>query len=922
MADFAGKLGPNVTMIDLHPRADAIDVGARIHTDALHRLFTLLSETPFLKDREREARERDRIRDLEWNRDRDWDRDARRDAGHRRFNLNLDRNRRHNAITVSGPRGSGKTTFLLTVLDAIAVDQNDAASWSKVLGIAPQSLPRLYPLQIIDPAQFENRQHIMVLVLDLIWEAVKAEKIYYSSSMGADSRRDRDRNNQFNTCEDKLRQCARGLGLLDGIGQDSFGKDWMDADFILDRGLENARAAVRFEADFSDFVEAALNALDMDAFVLAIDDIDTRFDRGWPVLEAIRKYMVSPHLRVILSGDLNLYSLLVRRQQWEQMGKDLLAPEQWLHEKMPGQRQSLLPQMAIMVDQLQEQYLTKVLPGENRISLHTLDEYVRRGKVFGLRIPDGEVIPLMRGLELYARDVLGLRIGFDLRGFATAFLGLGLRNSIQILRASGIGSSGVKVPEAALSGLVHVAWPALQMVGLRPAELQGADPRRLIAVLMRWFSQDGQWPRLSLDAPDPAMRLTLLAVGACLSDGFRRDRGAMFEYMLTIGQMRSLTEIRMPEEVADVVRRFSQNYSGETRSLIARLASRFMRPSSENSPRRGSVFGDAVDIYKIKSKYNNLNNPSYAVINLLIIRFSYGDKNPSAAISFSRIIQLISSICLPGIGGYHIDYFRKHVRNCFESMFDGAKYPYIEYDSDSTSRKNNKFRDRIILVDDELVNSIAEWCFSFICNDNNIYKNENSEKPEGIVDGVCLGEDISVPPMLFDRIWARFSYAADVIDREVGAGRKLGNVLGRYTMAFLHACGAELCSDMDGAHLSAFSQSSSSESAMLEDFLTIYDNAQFKGSYSKVFEFIRSFPIWILLMQGSYKIKNIHIKSVGKYYYVSPYIMEVFGSDRKFYNFLNKIDLEGSDEFGSEVESDQDSEVKLDKNIYGRLDLS
>ncbi|MCD8079453.1 MAG: hypothetical protein LUF04_03295 [Bacteroides sp.] len=57
---------------------------------------------------------------------------------------------------------------------------------------------------------------------------------------------------------------------------------------------------------------------------MAFDDVDTDFAKGWPVMETIRKYLTSPQLITILSGDINLYTLLIRKKQWENFGKPLL----------------------------------------------------------------------------------------------------------------------------------------------------------------------------------------------------------------------------------------------------------------------------------------------------------------------------------------------------------------------------------------------------------------------------------------------------------------------------------------------------------------------------------------------------------------------------------------------------------------------
>ncbi|MFP3519645.1 hypothetical protein SB766_26035, partial [Pseudomonas sp. SIMBA_077] len=89
-----------------------------------------------------------------------------------------------------------------------------------------------------------------------------------------------------------------------------------------------------------------------------LDDIDTNFRRGWPVLEVLRRYFTSPRFIVVLSGDIDLYTLLVRGKQWDQFSERQLHFDK-TQEK--GLRE--------MVNHLQGQYMLKVLPPRNRIPL-------------------------------------------------------------------------------------------------------------------------------------------------------------------------------------------------------------------------------------------------------------------------------------------------------------------------------------------------------------------------------------------------------------------------------------------------------------------------------------------------------------------------------------------------------------------------
>lgn len=66
----------------------------------------------------------------------------------------------YNTISVLGGRGTGKTTFILSMLQSIKDDNKKEAQI----------------LKIIDPTQMEEKEHVFLVVLSLIDEAVR-EKI-------------------------------------------------------------------------------------------------------------------------------------------------------------------------------------------------------------------------------------------------------------------------------------------------------------------------------------------------------------------------------------------------------------------------------------------------------------------------------------------------------------------------------------------------------------------------------------------------------------------------------------------------------------------------------------------------------------------------------------------------------------------------
>ncbi|GFM80133.1 hypothetical protein PSCICN_08250 [Pseudomonas cichorii] len=254
--------------------------------------------------------------------------------------------RAHNAIMIEGSRGSGKTTFLLNSLKKLKKEDL-----------------QLSVLKLIDPTLVETKENIVVVILSAI-DAVLSQGKSETHELG------------------KAREAlAEGLGLLDGIGSSSvYGTEWEDAKWVMSQGLRKAKKGRDFERKLGLYIESALDHLKKRAFILAFDDVDTNFSHGYTILETVRKYLTHPRLVVILSGDVKLYGRLLRKNIYRAFGEQVLNRD---------------PNLIGLSDQsvggavleLEEQYLLKIAPPQNRISmvpLGGLKQYLEGGVEVGL----------------------------------------------------------------------------------------------------------------------------------------------------------------------------------------------------------------------------------------------------------------------------------------------------------------------------------------------------------------------------------------------------------------------------------------------------------------------------------------------------------------------------------------------------------
>jgi hypothetical protein len=430
-------------------------------------------------------------------------------ASSKRFELSYPRP--HNAILIEGGRGSGKTTFLLNVLD----DLDHAKADFSVVGKRVRVLP------ILDPTLIETKQNIIVVILSMIETAI-------SHCADVDT-----------GIENARQNLAEGLSLLDGIGQASaYGAEWEDASWVMSRGLDKARKGHSFERKLNIYLEKALALLKVDAFVLAFDDVDTNFSHGFTILETIRKYLTSPRLILLLSGDLELYGRLLRRNIYRTFGERVLRHDIDILEKTK-------PDVAGTVLELEEQYLLKVLPPQNRITMLPLGGLVERYNIV-LEDPalaeDGAsresiaqwASSRIREQLLEAPGSKGSHPFFDFVSMEHMRMVVGYLRALQV----GPGSfSKFNVEVDSRKAVLTVFEARLRANGLPPDIIDRGNFDYTLRMAFEWFSRQDDAPEL-LRFGIPADRnkaIGLHCLALALANFLRHSPGASLRALFALG---------------------------------------------------------------------------------------------------------------------------------------------------------------------------------------------------------------------------------------------------------------------------------------------------------------------------------------------------------------------------------------------------
>ncbi len=306
---------------------------------------------------------------------------------------------------LDGTRGAGKSTFLYSAKNGLEVD--------KKIG------DQLAFIDLIDPSRIERSEIVLLVILQHIRVRVEST-LKHSQNLKEDGLRDEWRR--------AFKGVAGGLSLF---AKDYHPLDDLDPDLFLDWGLERASHSTSLRKKLHRLFATACNILGVKALILAFDDADTDSAHAVNLLECIRKYLDTPRVMVLVTGDLELYSLLVSQHFAEGVtGRKTAAMDLQFSEKQ-GNRS---PQYLSMIDHLEEQYLLKLFPIRRRIQLLPLASVMLTTE-FSVKHPawGDEPKPLGEFVREIVRQGMRVKSPTDVDTYTNFLLKQPLRSVLQVL---------------------------------------------------------------------------------------------------------------------------------------------------------------------------------------------------------------------------------------------------------------------------------------------------------------------------------------------------------------------------------------------------------------------------------------------------------------------------------------------------------
>jgi energy-coupling factor transporter ATP-binding protein EcfA2 len=379
---------------------------------------------------------------------------------------------------IDGTRGAGKSTFLTAIYNALT---SEKANELREL--------RLAPLQLLDPSKINIREH---LFLSIIYKIKKNVDIHLQRISQNYSETLNDKGEAFRK---QFKKLAGGLQLLN---EDHNPLNSIDEEVFLDWGIERAKDGVELARNFQELVDITCKILDVDALVIAIDDADTNFKKGREVLELIRCYLDTPRFVVLITGDLELYSHLVRDHYFENIGERL-------YKQDPSRNQ----QREKLIDHLEDQYLLKLFPINKRIHLSPLWSFnnaIENISITHHSWKDGAPRSLDKVLKGIITDGLRLKSDQDINLFREFLLKQPLRSILQLLNscAPHLAEDGSSVTPSVLSEAMRaMVLGSLYKKGIDTDALSAGDAPTLIDAVFRLTLEDGEFDTGAYLRPQP-----------------------------------------------------------------------------------------------------------------------------------------------------------------------------------------------------------------------------------------------------------------------------------------------------------------------------------------------------------------------------------------------------------------------------------
>lgn len=654
----------------------------------------------------------------------------------------------HNTISIFGNRGAGKTTFLQTILDRIA------RKYGKEVVL----------LNVLDPSLLNCKQHPFISIIASIHEIVEKciNKDYLNR--GDISKADRDKYSS------SYKNLLKGLPFIDGVGSANSYHDWDDDLYVSMQGMEKAEASNNLIDNFIEYVYNALKVLNKKCFIIPFDDIDTNINKGFEILEVIRKYLITEQIITILTGDLDLYSKLVRKASWDSFSKNFLEKERDYSKRNPDE-------FSHMINHLENQYLLKVLKPEYRIHLKTIREVIESSEyIIGVYINDLSFADISFCYQ-YILDKIGFKTeNIRVTNQIIYFLeGLSIRTQMRLLKLlSNYQNERNNDKNIFINEFINIFWNDIKQKSLNAKSLVN-DDKFYPVEMMKFLIDTKSLSDCSDFMPhtnDDILNKALLAISAQFTKQVNKSAFMIFDYWVRVCYLKYVVESFKADDTTNILNeivKFSSVLEHDDITKCIGLVEAYSRSKykSQSLPYK-TIPGTMI----IEERTVNNDNRIYEKILDIISHGTIGKSNHIIKyISIYKLFAVIRDCLFYNLGKTKTSYKNNYSIIKKISQFRGYLEPRTfeeKYDSSYEKVKNNSIYDNLSELDniwEHITNDLVEW---------NRYSSKRFK---------TLG---NISPQLLNRIFTRTYFTMINVDKD-SSYVNIGQKFNAYIVAFLNS---------------------------------------------------------------------------------------------------------------------------------------
>lgn len=629
----------------------------------------------------------------------------------------------YNSILISGSRGAGKTSFLFSLRNKLKENAD------------------IEILDFLDPTLIEEKAHIFFTIISLIKSKVceKFNKTGYENDFLIYSKK---------SWYENLNKLAKGLPLIDGACSKT-PDFWDDATHILNKALDDVNSSFELRKNFEDFLKLSLKILNKKVFLLFIDDVDTKFDKSWSLLETIRKYLSTKYIITILTGDFDLFSMSIRKHQWENFGKDFIGNE----TRNDNEKFEFFKSK---ITDIEAQYIEKILPVQHRYALRTFKEILEdRTNEIKIKFNDGKEQEY-RKFYKSVFNKFGLYNSFEQEPFEIVIQDFPVRTQMSLLRIfannvqSGKEDDFFNIKKFDVTQFVNLFVSYFAKEGMSTSSL--TNPEFINIEILKFLIKNDALEnlyQLQLIDSNKQKNIILFVLNFVLCYYMNQNKALVFENMYRIGYLRNILSIISLEgkdekaKFIDTVGLFQTKTAKVSCSLLQ--AELFKKGISNNY---GSIL---IENNKIFEEINNssLTSEKKALL-LLPTCFLTTKKGKKLVFSFYNLIGCINDILVQNVSSDSIErilkpmcQIRSYIIDDFEKGEDISAKTKKNLNNEPEDEKSSGKMKQNLDKDSEKANQETELDLQKDSTDENTYDFELDKLFNGNGDYQSLGSEIS-----------------------------------------------------------------------------------------------------------------------------------------------------------------------------------